>query len=933
MFVRVASGPILWQTMPMIQFILHRALGTPPGVEIFVPLAMLLSAVHAGAAAEPKGVVVGDVRVQCLSDSVVRIEQKGPEGFEDRKTFHVVNRDWAGTPFKTQTNAGALEIRTADYVVRVPQGAASLDGVSVFSSSGAELYRYDNKLENSQWLPGPAEKPQAWWFADTPRIVPPLWGLTPPPHPMPNGGWDLSNNAPDVYVFLPRGNYFQLRKDFLKLTGPTELPPLFMFGAFDSRWYDYSEATALKQIDDYRSRNIPLDVLVVDTGWRQGASTGYQPNTNLFPNLPRFFSEAHAKHVRVLFNDHPEPLNTKVTGLDAKELTYRFNGLSGLLNDGLDVWWYDRNWSVALVPPAPGLRKEVWGMRLYHDTTARGRPEQRPLIMANVDGIDNGLRHRPMDVAAHRFPFQWTGDIGPGWDYLRRAVENAVYSGVQSLFPYESDDLGGHVANPTTEQYIRWIEYGALSPVYRPHCTHNLERMPWAFGPEAETTARNYLDMRYRLLPVFYAAAHENYETGEPLLRRLDLYYPQFTEARHDDEYLLGRDILVAPLLQGSMQIVPADWLKPLTRPSDTLSPSDGERDGVRGLHAEYFANEDLSGSPAFARTDANIDFDWINRSPAPHFPHTNFSARWAGSIEVPAPVGNVKLATLEDDGVRVWIDGNEVIDAWGPHDSAASEASAVLTAGAPHQIRVEFQQLGGGARLKLQWEPAKSPMATRAAWIPPGDWMNAWTGETVSGPAMVTNRVPLDEIPIWIKSGAVLPLAPEMQFTGEKPWNPVALDLYPSAVSGAGVSPAWTKAHGQDARATTLYEDDTLTTAYQRGAFRTTRISVSADDARKILQVRIGAASGNFQGELKERAWTLRIHPPQNWPKNLTPSAVRLNGREIKTPIRRLDRAGAAMPFGDPTGAPDGAVFEVSLPASPVSRSQSVEITFSPAR
>jgi len=130
----------------------------------------------------------------------------------------------------------------------------------------------------------------------------------------------LSNDAQDIYVFLPSGNYFTLRKDFLKLTGPTELPPLFMFGAFDSRWYDYSEATALKQIDDYRTRKIPLDVLVVDTGWRAGASTGYQPNTNLFPDVARFLREAHAKNVRVLFNDHPEPLNTNVTGLDAKEL-------------------------------------------------------------------------------------------------------------------------------------------------------------------------------------------------------------------------------------------------------------------------------------------------------------------------------------------------------------------------------------------------------------------------------------------------------------------------------------------------------------------------------------------------------------------------------------------------------------------------------------
>ena len=117
---------------------------------------------------------------------------------------------------------------------------------------------------------------------------------------MPNGGWDLGNDAPDVYVFVPRGDYRQLRKDFLKLTGPTEMMPLFALGAFDSRWYDYSEATALQQIDDYRAHRIPLDVLVVDTGWRAGASTGYQPNTNLFPDLPRFFSRG-AREARARF--------------------------------------------------------------------------------------------------------------------------------------------------------------------------------------------------------------------------------------------------------------------------------------------------------------------------------------------------------------------------------------------------------------------------------------------------------------------------------------------------------------------------------------------------------------------------------------------------------------------------------------------------------
>ena len=502
--------------------------------------------VRAIAAADtpPASIVSGEVRVQLLSDSLIRLELNGPSGFEERTTFHIVDRNWPGTTFTTNSDSNGMVISTANYVVRVPKTAKTLNGVRVESSSGQTLYTYDSALENSRWFPGPADKPAVWSFADSPRMIPPAWGLTPAPAgaALPEtSGWDLGNDAPDVYVFIPRGDYRQLRRDFLKLTGPTEMAPLFAFGTFDSRWYDYSELSALQQIEDYRARQIPLDVLVIDTGWRQNASTGYQPNTNLFPNMRRFFQEAHEKNVRVMFNDHPEPVSTN--SLDPVESQYRSKALSGLLDEGLDVWWYDRNWMVSLVPPAPNLRKEVWGMRAYHDITQKVRPESRPLIMANVDGIDNGIRKRPPDVAAHRFPIQWTGDTGPSLDFLRRGVENAVYSGVQAVFPYMSEDLGGHTSNPTTEGYIRWIEYGALSPVYRPHCTHNLMRMPWSFGPEAERVARRFVNMRYRLLPIFYAAARENYETGEPILRRLDLDYPDFPEASRDDEYSIGKDI------------------------------------------------------------------------------------------------------------------------------------------------------------------------------------------------------------------------------------------------------------------------------------------------------------------------------------------------------------------------------------------------------
>jgi hypothetical protein len=820
-----------------------------------------------------------------------------------------VNRDWPGffgyaSKFTTNIDAAGTAITTRDYVIRIPQDAKSLKDVRVETRGGELLFAFDGNLENSKWLPGPADPLIVWSFADSPRLIPPPWGLTPAPPSSSfpaTSAWDLGNDAPDVYVFLPLGTYPLFRRDFLKLTGPTGMPPLFAFGAFDSRWYDYSETTALQQVEEYRKRRLPLDVLVVDTGWRQNASTGYQPNTNLFPDLGRFFDEAHAKHVRVMFNDHPEPVSKQ--SLDPVELEYRFNGLKGLLDEGLDVWWYDRNWMVSLVPPATNLHKEVWGMRMYHDMTQRVKPERRPIIMANVDGIDNGVRNRPPDVAAHRFPVQWTGDIGPSMDFLRHGVENCVDAGVQSLFPYMSEDLGGHTSNPTPEAYIRWIEYGALSPLYRPHCTHNLERMPWTFGPEAERIARRYVDTRYRLLPLFYAAAHENYETGAPLLRRLDLDYPQFSEAGRNDEYQLGDGILVAPIVQGDLMVVPASWL---TTP-----------DGRPGLQVQFFNNETVNYPPIFSRIDKNIDFDWGSGSPDPRVNVDHFSARWAGSITVPENVGRVVLATLEDDGARVWVDGRKVIDAWGPHDSAITEATGSLSPG-KHFLRVEYLELEYSARIGLKWRPAAKTTTSRAVWIPPGNWINAWNGQTAAGPAIVTNQVSLDQIPLYVRSGTILPLAPEMQFTGERPWDPITLDIYP---------------RNGETNHTILYEDDTVTTAYQRGEFRTTRAMVSANTASHTVRVEIDPAKGTFAGALETRTWVLRLRRPMDWPGNFIPDTITVNGVRIKSAVRRLVQNGSLMPFGDAAGAPDTDVFELTLPSESVSAAQNVEIRFAPGR
>ncbi len=843
-------------------------------------------------------VITGSVRVQLLSSSLVRLELKGAEGFEDRNTFHVANRNWPGTSYSSNVISGQVVIATSKYIVHIPQSATSLMGSYVTSASGQILYKCDGTLNNSVWLPGPAANPTVLSFADTPRLIPPTWGLTPAPGVSQfasTSGWDTNNDAPDVYVFVPNGSYSQMRSDFLKLTGPTEMIPLYALGAFDSHWYDYSEASALAQIENYRHHSIPLDNLVCDTGWRQGASTGYRPNINLFPNMPRFLSEAHADNVRVMFNDHPEPVASNA--LDAAEITYRFTNLTQILGEGLNIWWYDRNWPISLLSPSPNLRHEVWAMKVYHDATYSTNAPLRPMIMVNVDGIDTGIRNRPMDVNAHTYPIQWTGDIQPSMTYLNYAIENAVHSGVACLFPYESDDIGGFMSDPSPGDYIRWIEYGTLSPVYRPHANFGLNRMPWTFGAEAEWTTRRFVNLRYRLLPTLYAAARNNYDTGDPLMRRLDLDYPQYPEASQENQYLIGHSILVSPVTQEGMAPVPSAWL---TRVN-----------GQPGLEAEYFPNRNLAGSPAFTEVDQNINFNWHSRSPGGTVPANNWSAQWTGNITVPAAVGDVTLAARSDDGVKVWVDGQLCIGNWGANDSVTTESATILKAGLPHQLKVQYLQLGANDLISLEWRGAS---AAQSQWIPPGNWINAWTGDVLSGPATIIGNTLLDETPLYIRSGSIFTLAPQMQYTGELPWDAITLDAYPSAT---------------ESDRTSLYEDDTLTTAYQQGQYRTTPITMWADDADKTVSVLIGGASGSFSGASTQRSWIVRLHRPINWSADLAPAQITLNGQPIGPIITRVKNT-TTMPLGADNGSPEADVFEVTLPENSITSSNLLVATFS---
>lgn len=490
------------------------------------------------------------LRIQPMGPYVVRVEQAGPKGFEDRPTFTIVNREPAGALPSVEEADGKLVVRVDGYRVVAPR-VGSYTNVRIEDARGKIVHRLCERDLKNGYLPSPSTLPDVWVLADAPRVVPPAWGALPPPDDQrdAHSGWDLGNPAPDFYVFFPKASgYDAFRSAFLRLTGPVPIPPLYAFGLWYSRYYPYSEASALCTIDRFRAAGIPLDVFVVDTDWRVGASHGYGINTNLFPDMRRFFESAHARNVRVMLNDHPEPVGPHAFA--PEELKYRRDGLESLLNLGADIWWFDRNWGTHLQTPTEGLNKEVWGMRLYHDITQANRPGKRPLIMSNVDGINHGRMDSPSHPAAHRYPVWWTGDTVAKWDYLRWGVENGVNAGVVSLLPYVNEDLGGHHEQPDVELFVRFMQFGAFSPIARIHCTTQVHRYPWAYGSEAERIVGDYFRLRQRLLPTLYTAAYRAYRDGQPILRRCDLEWPSHEEAADPTQCLFGDDLLVAPIIE-----------------------------------------------------------------------------------------------------------------------------------------------------------------------------------------------------------------------------------------------------------------------------------------------------------------------------------------------------------------------------------------------
>jgi hypothetical protein len=186
------------------------------------------------------------------------------------------------------------------------------------------------------------------------------------------------------------------------------------------------------------------------------------------------------------------------------------------------------------------------------------------------------------------------------------------------------------------------------------------------------------------------------------------------------------------------------------------------------------------------------------------------------------------------------------------------------------------------------------SGCAQARVWLPPGEWTYWFSGRTFTGPGLIALQLPLDEIPLFVRGGAIIPMQPKMNRTGEKPVDPLILHIWPG-----------------DSGSARVYEDDGETTGYQRNECTWTPVAHKLIEG--VRHITIGPAEGQFPGMLERRRYEVRLRDLQ------PPGKITVNGLEA---LREFTVSGTVIIGKEPPDAPWWSDEEqdtiIHLPAQP---------------
>ncbi|MGB9029385.1 MAG: TIM-barrel domain-containing protein, partial [Acidobacteriaceae bacterium] len=383
----------------------------------------------------------------------------------------------------------------------------------------------------------------------------------------------------DVFVIAaeqPTG----IMRAYAEITGFPEMPPLWSLGYQQSHRTLGTPEEILAEARTFREKKLPCDAMIYlgtgfcPNGWNTDNGE-FTWNPRAFPDPHQAVTQLHDENFKVILHVVLEGEHLTGTVHDPctapalptgrtpdhhwppdREVACYWPAHRPLTQMGIDGWWPDQGDGFDAASRLARNRMYFEGQQLY-------RPNRRVYAL-----------HRNAYAGMQRYAaFLWSGDVLSRWETLKMHVPNAVNTGLSGI-PFWGTDIGGFIPTGefTGELYVRWFQFAAFCPLFRSHGRDWRLHLPWGWDtgeivfpetkdyhpdpaqirdPGIEPICKKYLELRYRLMPYLYSAVRETCATGLPIIRALWLHHPDDpTAIARGDEYLYGRDILVAPVVE-----------------------------------------------------------------------------------------------------------------------------------------------------------------------------------------------------------------------------------------------------------------------------------------------------------------------------------------------------------------------------------------------
>ncbi len=576
------------------------------------------------------------------------------------------------------------------------------------------------------------------------------------------------------YYFMLGGNIDGSIASMRELTGQAPMFPLWTFGYWQSKERYKSQNELVGVVNKYRELGVPLDGIIQDwqywgNNYLWNAMDFLNPE---FPNPKKMIDDIHKQNAHVIisiwnsfgpqtkqfremqpkgmllnFGTWPQsgletwpPNREYPSGVqpydpynpEARDIYWRHLN-KGLFSLGIDGWWMDSS-----EPDHLDFKPTDFDLKTHLGSFRKVR-NAFPLMA--VGGVSEHQRATSSDkrifiLTRSAFAGQqrygastWSGDVNSSWQSLRNQIPAGLNFSMSAI-PYWNTDIGGFFAsaykkgwgdgtkNPSFQElYVRWLQFGAFTPMMRSHGT-DIPREIYNFGKKGEViydAIAKSIHLRYSLLPYIYSASWDITNGQSTMMRALVMDFNDKKVVDINNEYMFGKSILVAPI-----------------------------------VNAQY------------------------------------------------TPETIVK--SNEETG-------------WDKKDDANGTKTQAVT----------FAQ-------------AKSTKV----YLPEGtSWYDFWTNEKINGGQEIEKATTIDEIPLFIKAGSIVPFGPEVQFATEKKWDNLEIRVYPGA-------------NGEF----TLYEDENDNYNYEKGVYST--ITFSWNDTKKSLT--INDRKGSFPGMLSTRKFNIVV-------------------------------------------------------------------------